>query len=90
MKNYLRACIGHCPKGAMEIEEREAEPYDEKIVMQNIIQHGPNTIKAHLEHLKDHGETKYLQQAVEVLKEKGLNNPLEQSEGEKMTKDKFS
>ena len=51
----LGACIGHCPEGAITIEKREAEPYDERKVMVNIIKAGPNTIKAHLEHLKDHG-----------------------------------
>ena len=30
----LGACIGDCPVGAITLEEREAEPYDEKAVMQ--------------------------------------------------------
>ena len=64
----LGACIGHCPEGAIAVEEREAEPYDEKKVMENIIRHGPNTIKAHLEHLKEHGEKAYLKDALAVLK----------------------
>jgi len=72
----LGACIGHCPEGAITIEEREAGPYDEKKVMENIVKQGKNVIKAHLEHLKDHGESEYLKQALEVLKEKGLENPL--------------
>jgi len=71
----LGACIGHCPEGAIEIEEREAEPYDEKKVMENIIKAGPNTIKAHLKHLKEHNETKFLEQATEVLKNKGIEIP---------------
>ena len=29
----LGACLGHCPEGAITIEEREAEPYNERIVM---------------------------------------------------------
>jgi len=70
----LGACIGECPEGAIQIEEREAEPYDEKRVMlENIIPQGNNTIKAHLKHLKEHGETKLLHQAVEVLKENNIN-----------------
>ena len=68
----LGACIGHCPEGAIKIEEREAEPYDEIRVMQNIVKHGENTIRVHLEHLEEHRETKFLKQAVEFLKEKGI------------------
>ena len=71
----LGACIGHCPEGAITIEEREAEPYDEKKVMENIIKQGPNVIKAHLEHLMEHGETEYLKEAMEALKEKGISVP---------------
>jgi len=73
----LGACLGHCPEGAITIEEREAEAYDEPRVMENIIKAGPNTIKAHLKHLRDHGQKEFLDQAVEVLKRKGLPNPLE-------------
>lgn len=69
----LGACIGHCPEGAITIEEREAEPYDEKKVMENIIKKGKNTIIAHLEHLKDHEETENLNIANQVLKEKSIN-----------------
>lgn len=72
----LGACIGHCPEGAITIEEREAEPYDEKKVMENIIRQGGNVIKAHLEHLRDHGAHEYFKEAVEFLKEKGLDVPL--------------
>ncbi len=79
----LGACIGHCPEGAIEIEEREAAPYDEKKTMiENIIPAGVNTIKAHLEHLKDHNQTDFLNQALEVLKEKGIENPLKDSKEE--------
>ena len=45
--------------------------------MENIAKHGENTIKAHLEHLRDHNQTKYLEQAVEFLKEKNIENPLD-------------
>lgn len=71
----LGACLGHCPVGAIEVEEREAEPYDERQVMENIIKAGPNTIKAHLEHLWDHGEKEYFDQAVEVLKKNKIEVP---------------
>jgi len=69
----LGACIGTCPFGAITIEEREAQPYSEELVLTNIIPHGENTIKAHLKHLKDHGETGYHTQALEILKTKGFD-----------------
>lgn len=68
----LGACIKDCPKGAISTEEREAEPYDERKVMENIIPKGINTIKAHLKHLSDHQEEEFLREAKEVLKEKGI------------------
>lgn len=74
----LGACIGHCPTGAMRIEEREAEPYDEKRVMQeSIVRGGPNVIAAHLRHLRDHGANDYLQDALDYLEAAGIANPLE-------------
>jgi NAD-dependent dihydropyrimidine dehydrogenase PreA subunit len=73
----LGACIGHCPEGAIKIEEREAEAYDEKRVMENIIKHGKNTIAAHLKHLKEHNETAYFKEALELLKTKGIQAPIE-------------
>ena len=78
MCDGLGNCLGHCPEGAITITEREAKPYDEKKVLaENIIPAGINTITAHLKHLQDHNETEYLQQAAEVLKEHGIDNPLE-------------
>ena len=71
----LGACIGHCPQDAITTEEREAETYNEKKVMENIIKAGNKTILAHLNHLKDHGENHYLKQALEVLKEKNITVP---------------
>ena len=73
----LGACIGHCPEGAITIEEREAGAYDERKVMENIAKQGKNVIKAHLEHLKGHGEEKYLKEATDFLKEKGIKMPSE-------------
>jgi len=75
----LGACLGPCPVGAMTVEEREAEPYDEKMVMKNIVKQGENVIKAHLEHLRNHGETGYLKEAIEFLNEKGVAVPMEKS-----------
>jgi ferredoxin len=76
----LGACLGHCPVKAISVEEREAEPYDERRVMANIVKQGDNTIRAHLEHLKGHGQTDFCKQAVQFLKEQGLPNPLEKAE----------
>ena len=64
MCDGLGACIGHCPEGAITIEKREAEPYNETRVMEQMISKGKNTIIAHLKHMKDHGETGYLQEGV--------------------------
>jgi NAD-dependent dihydropyrimidine dehydrogenase PreA subunit len=71
----LGACIGHCPQDAIITEERDAETYNEKKVMENIIKAGKKTILAHLKHLKDHGEQAYLKQALEVLQEKDIAVP---------------
>ena len=71
----LGACIGECPEGAITVEKREAEPYDERKVMENIVKAGPNTVKAHLAHLKGHGETGFLKIAMEVLREKNIDIP---------------
>lgn len=72
----LGACIKACPVGAMRVEEREAEPYNERRVMDNIIKGGQNVIAAHLKHLKDHNETQLLHEALEVLKEKNIDIPV--------------
>jgi len=71
----LGACIGTCPEGAITVEEREAEPYDERRVMENIARQGPNTIRAHLEHLREHGEFELLKIAQDFLRERGIRLP---------------
>jgi NAD-dependent dihydropyrimidine dehydrogenase PreA subunit len=68
MCDGLGACIGHCPEGAITIESREAEPYSEALVMSKMKDKGKNTILAHMKHLKDHGETGFLQEAVLFLR----------------------
>ena len=72
----LGACLGHCPEGAITIEKREAEPYNEKTVMESIVKGGKNVIKAHLKHLKEHGETEYLGEALDYLRENNIENPM--------------
>ncbi|OGJ89911.1 MAG: 4Fe-4S ferredoxin [Candidatus Raymondbacteria bacterium RifOxyA12_full_50_37] len=76
----LGACLGHCPEGAITTEVREAEPYDERKVMENIVKQGDNTIKAHLEHLKSHGQTEFYNIAIAVLKGKNIPIPGEKKE----------
>lgn len=72
----LGACIGHCPEDAISIEEREAEEYDERKVMENVVKQGKNVIKAHLEHLKNHDQMEYLKEAIDFLKEKNIDIPI--------------
>jgi ferredoxin len=73
----LGACIGYCPEGAITVVEREAEPYNERRVMENIVLQGANTIRAHLDHLRSHGEEALLAEATAFLREKGIPAPAE-------------
>lgn len=87
----LGACIGHCPEGAIEIIEREAEPYNETKVMEILAGKGRNTILAHLDHLRDHNEQVFLNEAILFLKSNNIdmsedknesnNNPTGHSHG---------
>jgi ferredoxin len=69
----LGACIGECPEGAITLEEREAEPYDEIAVMERVSREGNNVVIAHMKHLRDHNEMGYFNQAVNFLKENSIN-----------------
>lgn len=71
----LGACIGYCPQGAITVEERQAQEYDERKVMENIVKQGKNVIKAHLKHLKEHNQHEYLKAAIELLNERGVEIP---------------
>jgi NAD-dependent dihydropyrimidine dehydrogenase PreA subunit len=71
----LGACIGHCPEDAITIEKREAAPYDEHKVMENIVKAGPNVIRAHLDHLRGHNQDDYLAQALAFLRTRGIPVP---------------
>ncbi len=79
----LGACIGNCPEGAISVIEREAEPYDERAVMETIVPQGTETIRAHLEHLAGHGQTDLYEQAITVLGEKGIPIPEHHASGMK-------
>jgi NAD-dependent dihydropyrimidine dehydrogenase PreA subunit len=75
MCDGLGACLGHCPEGALSIEKVEAQPYNETLVMQEMVSKGKNVVIAHLTHLKEHGEKEYLKEGVRYLLEnKGLLN----------------
>jgi Pyruvate/2-oxoacid:ferredoxin oxidoreductase delta subunit len=75
----LGACIGHCPLDAISFEEREAEAYDERRVMEeNILPAGRNTIIAHLRHLYEHNEHDYFKQGVAILAENDIDIPFEE------------
>jgi ferredoxin len=71
----LGACIGTCPEGAISVVERDAVPYDEKTVMENIAKQGAPVIRAHLEHLAGHGQTDLYNQAIGYLIGKGIPVP---------------
>lgn len=73
----LGACLGKCPEDSITIIEREAEPYSERLVMENMMKFGDNTVYAHLKHLQDHGETGFLNEALAYLAEIGHPNLLE-------------
>jgi ferredoxin len=71
----LGACVGECPQGAITVETREALPYDERVTLDNILPMGTNTLRAHLKHLNDHGQSVYLGQALAYLNELGVAIP---------------
>ena len=69
----LGACIGKCPQNAITTEVREAEPYNErKVMLENIIPKGTNTIKAHLKHLKGMVKQSYYKKLLRYWKEQNL------------------
>jgi ferredoxin len=69
MCDGLGACLGHCPQGAITIEKREAEAYNETKVMEIMVGKGENTVVAHLSHLKEHNEMEFLSEGVQFLKD---------------------
>lgn len=73
----LGACIGECPEGAITLEEREAEAYNEYLVMERICRDGEKVIEAHLRHLHEHDEKEYIRQAVDYLDTNGIEIDLQ-------------
>ena len=80
MCDGLGACLGHCPQDAITIEKREAEDYDEVVVISQMISAGKATVFAHLKHLQEHGETGFLQEALTYIKANRDAMPFEISE----------
>ncbi|MCD8193848.1 MAG: 4Fe-4S binding protein, partial [Tannerellaceae bacterium] len=73
----LGACLGDCPVGAIAIEEREAEAYNERAVMERLVPKGEAVVKAHLRHLKEHGEKRLLREGLDYLKEHQIDIELQ-------------
>lgn len=80
MCDGLGACLGHCPQGAITIEKREAAPYDEVAVVQDILPKGKNVMIAHLKHLRDHNENEFFRQAITWLEENRTKLPFDLNE----------
>jgi len=68
----LGTCIGECPVGAIAFEEREAAPYDEEAVMERLAPKGEAVLIAHLRHLHEHNEHKWVAQGLDCLKKCGI------------------
>ncbi len=69
----LGACLGHCPEDAITLEKREAEPYNETLVMKEMVRKGKNTVIAHLEHLKQHQAYDLLEEAIRYIKTNNID-----------------
>jgi NAD-dependent dihydropyrimidine dehydrogenase PreA subunit len=76
----LGACIGHCPEEAITTEVRDAAEYDEVAVLKNIIPQGESTLRAHLVHLRDHGQTDLLEEAEAYLAQHGIEVAMKEKE----------
>ena len=58
----LGACLGNCPTGALTIEEREADAYDDAATIERIKAMAPEMLETHLQHMAEHA-TEMAQQA---------------------------
>lgn len=50
----LGACLGNCPTGALTIEEREADPYDDEATIARIKEVAPELLETHIKHIKEY------------------------------------
>lgn len=53
----LGACLGECPEGALTLEEREAVPFDERKVLENLVGQETAIIEENLKKLAGGGNT---------------------------------
>jgi ferredoxin len=73
----LGACLGYCPQGAITVIECEAEKYNERQVMQNVMVQGDQVVQQHLQHLHEHGEEEYFKEALTILQQRETTTGLE-------------
>jgi NAD-dependent dihydropyrimidine dehydrogenase PreA subunit len=52
----LGACQGECPEGALTLEERDAQPFDQKMVLENLVQKEAAAMEYHLKKLGKSGD----------------------------------
>ena len=71
----LGACVKECPRDAIAVEMRDAAPYDERETLERILPQGEATLCAHLQHLFEHAQTAYLNEALQLLRERNLPIP---------------
>lgn len=50
----LGACLGNCPTGALTIEEREAEIYDDTATVERLKTVAPELVTVHEAHIREH------------------------------------
>ncbi len=50
----LGACLGTCPTGALTIEEREADFYDDEATIARIKEVAPEMLETHIQHMQEH------------------------------------
>jgi ferredoxin len=50
----LGACLGTCPTGALMIEERASDPYDDDATIKRIKEVAPEVLDIHVKHLEEH------------------------------------
>ena len=57
MCDGLGTCLGECPEGALMLEEREAEPFDDKAVWEALLQKETAIMEDYLEKMSAGGDT---------------------------------
>ncbi len=60
----LGACLGNCPTGALTIEEREVDAYDDEATIERIKAVAPEMLATHKQHMAEHAAEMAQQPAV--------------------------